>query len=88
MAFQILKKSCCSKPYTNFTKLPVGDYLVSDFIIVDTKFGKKLRVDIGDKLILLPERFTCGLTPAHIEELNNTTMWMCYRGKDADNHNM
>lgn len=86
-AFSMLKSVCCTKQFVSFENLPVGDYFVEEFALVNTKFGTRIRVDIGDKVVFLPERFSKNMTSEKVNELNNSPKLMCYKGKDASKHN-
>lgn len=81
-ALSILKAVCVNKPFVSFEGLAEGDYFISSFELVQTKFGKKVGVDIGNKMLLLPERFTKVFTEDNIEELNRGEHIMIYKGKD------
>lgn len=83
----LLKSVCNNKPYTNFEKLAVGDYFISSFALIQSKFGLRLRVDIGDKVVILPERFAVLFTEEQIEELNRGEYIMIYKGKETSNNN-
>lgn len=78
MAFNLLKSVSNNKEFTSFNNLSAGEYIVTDLTIIETKFGKRVRVDMGDKLICLPERYTIGMTSEYIEELNKTPMKMVF----------
>lgn len=86
-AFNILKNASNSKPITNFNKLDFGDYFISSFTLVETKFGPRLRLDLGDKLVLLPERFSAGFTAEKIQELNEENFLLVYKGKEKAQNN-
>lgn len=86
-ALQLLKNASNSKPVANFDKLAAGDYFISNFAVVETKFGSRLRIDLGDKAVLLPERFTVGLTPEKVCELNEGNYILVYKGKDRAQNN-
>lgn len=87
MAFNLLKSVSNNKPYTTFNELNIGNYIVSDFIITETKFGKRVRVDLGEKLLCLPERYTIGMTPEYLNDLNKAPMRMIYSGRDISKNN-
>lgn len=87
MAFNLLKSVSNNKPFTSFNSLEVGAYTVTGFTVIDTKFGKRVRVDMGNSLICLPERYTLGMTPEYLEELNNGPMKMIYTGRDPSKQN-
>lgn len=80
------------KKYISFDDLPIGDYSVLSFNLVTTKFGEKIRCDIGDKVVFLPKR--CieeldGGDDIHMKliELNDGKNWLLYRGKDVSQLN-
>lgn len=87
MAFNFLKNASNNKPYRNFENLETGSYIITEFTKVETKFGPKIRVDIGNYLINLPQRYTDGMTPEYLEELNKTQVLMRYYGKDSKKNN-
>lgn len=76
-----------SKPICSFEKLPIGEYLVRKFDFVETKFGPKVRVDIGDRFVFLPQRFSEGVTKEIVDDYNITPKIMSYSGKDASQFN-
>lgn len=87
-ALSILKKECDNKPYISFDNLPKGDYLVSSFDLIEIKtVGLRLRLDLGDKVVFLPERFSKNFTIEHCHEMNAGEYIFKYMGKDARNHN-
>lgn len=87
-ALDILKSQCTSKPYTSFDNLPLGDYLISSFKLINLKnFGIRLRLDLGDKVVFLPERFSRNFTEQHCAEMNCGQYIFKYLGKDVNNHN-
>lgn len=81
-ALSLLKQSCNNKPFVSFEDLAVGDYYISSFALVQSKFGLRIRVDIGNRVVLLPERFTKTFTEEHIKELNQGEYIMIYKGKE------
>ena len=86
-AFSLLKNLCMNKPCCAFKDLPQGEYLIYDFALVRTKFGVQLRLDLGDKVVFLPERFSKHLKPEDIPELNKPQKILCYNGMDASKKN-
>lgn len=61
------------KPFTNFTKLEPGPYEIERFVLLNTKFGKKTAVAIGDFILCLPSRVNIIRTPERLAELNAET---------------
>lgn len=86
----MLKSLCVDKPYCSFEKLPHGEHLIYGFALVKTKIDKenpRLRVDLGDKVVFLPERFSTYLTAEGVADLNVGQKVLIYNGKDVTNHN-
>lgn len=85
-ALSALKSVCTFKPYTSFERLEMGDYLISSATIVNTPtYGQRIRLDIGEKLVILPKRYE--LTDEQIKELNSVEHVMKFMGKDPTKHN-
>lgn len=80
-AFDKLKKACAKKSYKSFDSLDVGEYLVKNFTLVDTTYGKRVRITMDDSTMYLPERFAEILDETAIFELNAAPMIMIYSGK-------
>lgn len=81
-----LKSACLSKNFKSFKELAQGEYIVNRFTHVDTKHGKRVRIDLEEFYMYLPERFT-SLTEADINSLNASQKIMVYSGKDASKQN-
>lgn len=80
------------KKYTNFDNLKIGDYRLLTLTLVDTKFGEKVRCDIGDQVVFISKRYIEELEPGkdiHLKliELNDGDHWLLYRGKDINQGN-
>lgn len=80
------------KRYISFGDLPIGDYIVHRFDLVKTKFGEKVRCDIGDKILFLPKRCIEELAggkdiDSKLIHLNAHKYWLLYRGKDVSKEN-
>lgn len=59
------------KGLTRLGDLPLGEYLVHKFALCETRYGTKLKLDLGDKYVILPNSATKGLTtPSNVAELN------------------
>lgn len=80
-----LKNACVSRKYQSFKDLQPGEYIVNSFSIVESSHGPRVRVDMSDTYVLLPERFTKILTAEKIQLLNFTQKMMIYSGKDSSN---
>lgn len=78
--------AACSKvtSYMSFDALPIGEHRVSNFFKTDSKYGQRVRVNVGEKYVYLPERFSC-LTSNDLKQLNKTPTIMIYGGKDRSN---
>lgn len=85
MAFQALKDSCqyVFRPIKAFNDLDIGTYRVESFSMKNTKFGKRIFVNIGDFAVVLPPRFLERINkPKQLDNLNAGSYKMVYRGKD------
>lgn len=87
-SFSLLQNACQNKQYCGFKDLPFGDYIVTNFTLVETKaYGTGLRVDFGEKYLFLPKRFADSMTPEKLIELNQAPIWMSYIGRDPSRNN-
>lgn len=85
-ALNSLRFNCMKKKIASFNNLPIGQYVVNKFSIVETSHGTRVRIDLDETYMYLPERFT-KLTPDKIEELSKSSKIMIYDGKDSANKN-
>lgn len=86
-AFETLQAACINKPFISFKTLAIRDYIVENFQRVKTQYGNRVRVELVDCIVYLPERFAAGLTDKKFEELNEGVVVMSYGGKDPDTQN-
>lgn len=84
-AMSALKMACAKKSYQSFKDIVPGEYIVEKFSIVESSHGKRIRVDIDDKYMFLPERFANMLSVDDINELNESPKIMVYGGKESGN---
>lgn len=68
------------KKYISFENLKIGDYRIHSLTLVDTKFGEKVRCDIGEKVLFLSKRYIEELEPEKnihmkIIELSDGNYW-------------
>lgn len=77
----------CNKAYCSFGDLAIGDYLVTNFTLVKTKYETRVRVDLGEQYLLHPVRYAEGMTYERIAQMNEKPKWMCYYGKDPKKNN-
>lgn len=82
IALTALQSACSKKTYQSFKDLEHGDYIVNHFTIIETTHGKRVRIDLDDKYMFLPERFVKSIGP-HIDVLNKSPKVMVYSGKDS-----
>lgn len=80
-ALAALKMCGVKKTFKSFKDLPVGEYIIDRFTHVDTSHGRRVRVDMGNAYMYLPERYT-DLSEDKINTLNKTPKIMVYDGKD------
>lgn len=86
-AIKNLKAACGNKPIISFKNLTVGNYVVTNFRRVETKFGVRIRTETIDSTIFLPERFSVLLSDEDIIQLNAARVIMRYKGRDVENNN-
>lgn len=86
-AMSALKAACSHKKYISFKDLSPGEYIVNSFSIVDTAYGDRLRIEMSNAYMFLPESILKKLKPELIDDLNKGPKIMAYQGKDVDNHN-
>lgn len=77
-----------SKPLVSFSQLPVGEYVVSEFSFVQTKFGPKIKADLGDKIVFLPSRFSIDMNEAKVADLNSIPQILVFSGIDYGRNNL
>lgn len=57
----------------------------------DTKYGKRIRLDIGEKVVFLPTRFIKRIGEENmgsaLSEMNKGQYWLIYRRKDSSKNN-
>lgn len=82
IALNALKTACSKKKYQSFKDLEPGEYIVNHFTIVETMNGTRLRIELDDKYMYLPERFVRTIGP-HIDVLNKSPKVMVFSGKDS-----
>lgn len=69
------------KKYKSFSTLEKGEYLVTRFSKATTKMGERIRIDIGDTYMYLPERFN-SMDEATMKELNLKPPMMIFNGRE------
>lgn len=82
-AFQALCDACEQRNYMSFSELQPGEYLVKYFSLVKTTHGERIKIEIGDRYLFLPERYLEKITPEGVPLLNRKPKLMIYRGKDG-----
>lgn len=86
-ALNALKVACSRKNFVSFKDLSPGEYIVNNFSIVDTTYGERLRVEMSNAFMFLPQCVLKQLNRELIDDLNKSPKVMVYKGKDVDNHN-
>lgn len=79
-AFAILKKNCTHKGLVKLSDLPRGEYLVSEFSLMQTRYGPKLKLDLGDMYVILPSSSAVGLTAESTATLNTVPQIFIWGG--------
>lgn len=89
-AMEKLKAACLKKKttsYKSFKDLEAGEYIVYHFSCIQTSHGRRVRINLDDYFMYLPERFSTGLDDASIVELNSSPKVMVYGGKNPSEGN-
>lgn len=82
---EALLSSCEHRPYKSFSTLDCGEYPVTKFSISETKYGDRIRVDLKECYVFLPQRFSVDLfNEQAIKDLNSQDIVMIYRGKGSE----
>lgn len=76
-----------SRTYLDFKELQPGEYIVNSFSIVESGHGPRVRIDLDENYMLLPERYVKIITAEKIEVLNQSQKMMVYSGKDPSRQN-
>lgn len=84
-ALAALNTACALKTYKSFKHLEKGEYIVDHFSIVNSTHGDRVRIDMADTYMLLPERFIKLLNVEKIDALNKSPKIMVFGGKDSSN---
>lgn len=90
-ALEALKKQCQIKPIKSFKDLSIGFHEVVGVEIVETEFGKKVRVELGDSIMFLPERIK--MSPEEVKELceyatgSTGKLFLNYMGRNGEKKN-
>lgn len=85
----MLKKAATwSKPLVSFSELPVGEYVVLEFSFVQTKFGPKIKADLGERVVFLPSRFCKNMTAEKVATLNTIPQLLVFSGIDFNRNNL
>lgn len=87
-AFNLLKQACWNKRLVNFGELPLGEYNVESFSLVQTRYGPTVKVDLGDKYVFLPPRFSTDMTEEKVASLNTIPQILIWEGKDTSRNNL
>lgn len=86
-AIKALNKGSEPVNFKSFKNLEPGDYIARKFMIVKSRYGKRLKVYIDDYFIYLPERHAIELNDELLDVLNNNLVMLKYSGKDPKNGN-
>lgn len=82
---EALISSCELRPYKSFSTLERGEYPVKNFSISDTKYGKRIKVELKECYVYLPPRFSVDLLNEDvIKELNEQDIVMTFLGKGLE----
>lgn len=76
----MLKKACTHKVFVRLHDLPRGEYLVEQFSLTQTRYGPKLKLDLGDKFVYLPSSAAVGQAANTIAALNSVPQIFVWGG--------
>lgn len=75
--------SCEHRPYKKFADLERGEYPIRKFSVVNTRFGDRVKLDMEEFHVYLPERFQAKEYPQErINELNKKDVILVFKGKE------
>lgn len=86
-ALNALNTACGKKAYQSFNNLAIGEHIVNYFSICNTKYGDRIQIELDDKYMILPERFSKKLDQEKLDVLNRSPKIMIYSGKDSSYQN-
>lgn len=86
-AITILKNAGTSKPFKSFKDLEIGEYAIEKFDLVPTTYGIRIRIQLQDSFLFLPQRYAEAIGDQSINDLNLSSVIMTYSGKDPKNQN-
>lgn len=86
-ALTILKDTCVKRLFKSFKNLAPGEYIVNSFEKCKTTHGDRIKINMDDSYMLLPERFNKSLSQKDINELNKAPKIMIFGGKDPETQN-
>lgn len=86
-AVKVLQNAFKPINFKSFKHLAVGDYVVKNFKVVKTTYGPRVRIEIDEFYMYLPERATEHLDEKTIASLNSNPTIMSYMGKDPEVQN-
>lgn len=86
-SLELLKSLCLPRPFKSFKDLEPKEYRVHYFSLVPSNLGQRVRIDLADCYLFLPERFAKIMKEPVLNDLNNRAIIMVYDGKDKSNMN-
>lgn len=85
---EALQLACKVVPLKNFDQIQIGEYRVLRFSFVETRYGKRIKVETDHFNCFLPERFTKFVeSDQDIVDLNTVPHMMIFHGKDITQKN-
>lgn len=86
-AIKALKSAFAPMNFRSFKHLSLGEYVVKNFKFVKTSYGQRVRIEIDNFFMYLPERVVDKLDNKLIDVLNSNPVMMTYLGKDPEVQN-
>lgn len=87
-AFTALENACSDKTFESLSKLTPGQYVVTHFKLLKTRYGPRVAVLIGRVYYYLPNYVSDHIsTEKDVSELNSVRYEMRYMGKNVTQKN-
>lgn len=79
-AFNVLKQAFLQKGLIKLADLPFGEYPVTEFAYINTRFGPRIKLDLGDKFVFLPPSAAKNQSPQSVASLNTLKQIFVWNG--------
>lgn len=76
----MLKSSIVRKDLIKLADLPFGEYPITEFAFYETRFGPRVKLDLGDKYVFLPPSVSKHQNPESVAALNTVKQIFVWNG--------